>query len=452
MKKTIMALMAVGLSLTFQSCLHDDTDLFDGKSPAERLEEAVTESKQLLESADNGWMLHYYYGQDYSGGGFTYLCKFSGGKAEVSGDLFSPAYDVVSPTTVARSSYNVTEDQGPVLSFDTNNQVVHFLAQAYQDDIDGDQGDYEFIIMRTTQDSIYLKGKKWGNKVVMTRNASDFNWQSYLENIHKVVNSMSYFYNITRNGEKIGTATLDAQSRHAVVKVGNDSINRAFYMTEDGIQFQSEVKAGDVAFNSLQWNNADKSMTSADAPSVKFEGYVPDHYMTYSDWQTSFAGYGYLPTSSGDSKIQMKFDLTSDLSSYRVTSSMEYSCKLSLSAKLSYDMYAYYDKTTGHVSFPIQRVLDPTEQYPYLMVVPCATKNDGQGEYYEFNTSGCLDMMVTDDKQNGVFTWNGAGSKSVPVNSLIFLACDSSGNLVTEDESAVPVLIIKNFENFEHLQ
>lgn len=43
------------------------------------------------------------------------------------------------------------------------------------------------------------------------------------------------------------------------------------------------------------------------------------------------------------------------------------------------------------------------------------------------------------------------GSKSVPVNSLIFLACDSSGNLVTEDESAVPVLIIKNFENFEHL-
>ena len=452
MKKTILAMMAVGMSLAFQSCLHDDTDLFDGKSPAERIEEAVAESKQLLESADNGWTMHFYYGQDYSGGGFTYICKFSDGKAEVSGDLFAPGYDVVTPSTVARSSYNVTEDQGPVLTFDTDNTVIHYLAQAYQDDISGDEGDYEFIIMRTVQDSIYLKGKKWGNKVVMTRNASDFNWQNYLENIHKVVNSMSYFYDITQNGEKVGKATLDAQSRHAVVVVGNDSIDRAFYMTEDGIRFQSEVKAGDFAINELKWNDADKSMTSTEAPSVVFKGYVPDHYMTYKDWQTSFAGYGYLPASSGDSKIQMKFDITSDLSQYRVTSSMEYACKLSLSAKLSYDIYAYYDKTTGHLSFPIQRCIDPTEEYPYLMIVPCATKNDGQGEYYEFNTTGCLDMQVTNDTKDGVFVWNGAGSKSVPVNSLIFLACDSSGNLVTEDEYAVPVLIIKNFENFEHLK
>ena len=263
---------------------------------------------------------------------------------------------------------------------------------------------------------------------------------------------MSYFYNITRNGEKIGTATLDAQSRHAILKVGTDSINRAFYMTEEGLHFQQAIETDGITLTDLTWNETDKSMTTADAPSVKFEGYVPDYYMTYKDWQTSFAGYAYLPTSGGDSKIQMKFDLKSDLSSYRVTSSMEYSCKLSLSAKLSYDLYAYYDKTTGHVSFPIQRVVDPSEEYPYLMVVPCATKNDGAGEYYEFNTSGCLDMVVNNDSHDGVFAWNGEGTKSVPVNSLIFLACDSSGNLVTEDDSAVPVLIIKNFENFEHLQ
>ncbi len=452
MKKTIMAMMAVGMALTFQSCLHDDTDLFDGKSPAERMEEAVAESKELLESADNGWTMHFYYGQEYSGGGFTYLCKFSDGKANVSGDLFSPGYDVVSPSTVARSSYNVTEEQGPVLTFDTDNAVIHYLAQAYQDDISGDEGDYEFIIMRTTQDIIYLKGKKWGNKMVMTRNGSDLNWQNYLENIHKVVNSMSYFYDITKNGEKIGKATLDAQSRHAVIVVGNDSIDRAFYMTEEGIHFQSEVKTEEFAVNDLKWNDSDKSMTSDEASSIVFKGYVPDFYMTYKDWQSSFAGYAYLPASSGDSKIQMKFDIAADMSEYRVSSSMAYSCKLSLSAKLSYDIYAYYDKTNGHLSFPLQRCLDPTEEYPYLMIVPCATKNDGQGEYYEFNTSGCLDMQTTNDAHDGVFVWNGAGSKSVPVNSLIFLACDSSGNLVTENEYAVPVLIIKNFENFQHLQ
>ncbi len=452
MKKTILAMMALGMTLAFQSCLHDDTDLFDGKSPAERIEEAVDESKQLLESADNGWMMHFYYGQNYSGGGFTYLCKFSDGKAETSADLFSPAYDVVSPSTVSRSSYNVIEDQGPVLTFDTHNEVIHYLAQAYQDDIDGDQGDYEFIIMRTSQDSIYLKGKKWGNKVVMTRNKSDLNWQTYLENIHNVVNSMSYFYNITENGEKVGKATLDAQSRHAVVVVGNDSIDRAFYMTEEGIHFQSAVKAGNFVINDLKWNESDKSMTSEEAPGVVFTGYVPDFYMTYKDWLSSFAGYAYLPASSGDSKIQMKFEMESDLSEYRVSSSMEYKCKLSLSAKLSYDAYAEYDKTTGHLSFPMQRVLDPTGEYPVLMIVPCATKNGSSGEYYEFNTSGALDMQVNNETHDGVFVWNGKGSKTVPVNSLIFLACDSSGNLITEDDYAVPVLIIKNFENFEHLK
>ena len=70
------------------------------------------------------------------------------GKAYASSDI-APA------DSVATSSYDVIKDKGPVLTFNTENGIMHFLAQPYQNDVDGEQGDYEFVIMRTTNDSIF---------------------------------------------------------------------------------------------------------------------------------------------------------------------------------------------------------------------------------------------------------------------------------------------------------
>ena len=147
MKKILISLAIALVGFNFQSCsLHDETDLF-GQSAAERVEEAVKADKALLESASNGWILRYYTGENYSGGGYTFLCSFKNGKVTVSGD-------VAESSATARSSYDIVKDRGPVLSFNTYNTILHALGTPTQANVDGGQGDYEGIIEKTTNDSI----------------------------------------------------------------------------------------------------------------------------------------------------------------------------------------------------------------------------------------------------------------------------------------------------------
>lgn len=76
MKKNIIYSLLLALSLIgLQSCLHDDTKLFD-KPTAVRLDQAVKETRELLEGADAGWQLNYYTGRNYSNGANTLLFKF----------------------------------------------------------------------------------------------------------------------------------------------------------------------------------------------------------------------------------------------------------------------------------------------------------------------------------------------------------------------------------------
>lgn len=186
MKKIILGAALAFVSMSLTSCLHDNEDLFD-KPAAERMEEAVKADKELLESASNGWQMQFYTGEQYSGGGYTMFMKFKSGKAYVSSDI-APAEMVTS------SSYDVVTDHGPVLTFNTHNLIMHYLAQPSQGNVEGEQGDYEFIIMKTTQDSIYVKGKKWGNKFVMTRVPEDESWKESISKMQNVTNNMNFAY------------------------------------------------------------------------------------------------------------------------------------------------------------------------------------------------------------------------------------------------------------------
>ena len=79
MKKAFLFILfaLVGLGLT--SCLHDNEEVFDN-SAAERINIAVEKARTVLESAPNGWVLHYYRGAGYAFGGLDYTMKFINGK------------------------------------------------------------------------------------------------------------------------------------------------------------------------------------------------------------------------------------------------------------------------------------------------------------------------------------------------------------------------------------
>ena len=170
-KKVYLLFMSIVLTLSLQSCLHDDKTTFDLPA-AERIEKKVADYKALLESSEDGWVMQYYTGKNYSYGGYTLLLKFKNGHVTAMGDV----KDVEAKAT---SGYDVVKDLGPTLSFNEYNAVIHPLAETWLGSPDGAQGDYEFSILRATNDSIFVRGRKWHNDMVLTRLPKGTNWEEY---------------------------------------------------------------------------------------------------------------------------------------------------------------------------------------------------------------------------------------------------------------------------------
>ena len=99
------------------------------------------------------------------------------------------------------SLYSVKSEQATMLSFDTYNYLVHYFGQpqgSMADDPNGTLGgDYEFVISDATADRIELKGKKYGNRIVMKAFSADQTWKQYLTRIKKVEDDAFFFMNTT---------------------------------------------------------------------------------------------------------------------------------------------------------------------------------------------------------------------------------------------------------------
>lgn len=170
MKKIFFYIMFAVAGLSLQSCLHDDDEIFD-KPAAERINEAVANAKEVLTSSQEGWVMHYYVGQEYAYGGLNLAMKFTDGKVQMYNET---AKKSDGSYISAVSTYKITRDQGPVLAFDTYNDLLHVYgdpAGSGPTDVDGWEADYEFVIMNISEDqnTITLKGKKFNNTIVLER-------------------------------------------------------------------------------------------------------------------------------------------------------------------------------------------------------------------------------------------------------------------------------------------
>ena len=103
MKKVYLLFMSIVLTLSLQSCLHDDKTVFDLPA-AERIEKKVADYKALLESSEDGWVMQYYTGKNYSYGGYTLLLKFKNGHVTAMG-AYSSAKGYQLGGVYARSCY-----------------------------------------------------------------------------------------------------------------------------------------------------------------------------------------------------------------------------------------------------------------------------------------------------------------------------------------------------------
>lgn len=369
MKNIINSILIGTAVLGLSACsLHDDTELF-GEPAAERLEKNVAADKTLLESAANGWELHMWTGKDYSGGGYTYFMKFANDKVTVSSDI-APA------NMKTTSSYDVISDQGPVLTVNTYNEVFHYLAEPSMDDDDGEQQDYEFVIMRTTNDSIYLRGKKWGNHMVMTRVAESTSWEDEINKIQQMDEGLMRTFSLVEGNDTLGGVSLgDDRILTYSDKSGYKKI--PYYVSTKGITLAKPLEVNGKALQELNYDADDMSLNpdGATAQGLKLSVKLPKNYMKYSE----FAGDYNMTTYWGASKLTLHLVPAGDGKTY-----------LLKGMNANFDLTLTYDKTSGTLSLNTQHLIDMGDKQVWL----CGWNAFGEG-YLTWSTDA--GMIVSRD-------------------------------------------------------
>lgn len=309
MRNKIFNILALGALLLTTSCsLHDDNEIFNTPA-AQRIEGSIASDKALLESATNGWELHLWMGEDNTGGGYTYLMKFNNGKVSVGSEI-------ADPDMRTSSSYDVIADEGPVLTFNTYNQIFHYAAKP---ELDGSQKqqDYEFVILRTTNDSIFLRGKKYGNKMVMTRMADDVSWTDEITKIQQVDKDLMMTFTIRNNGDSIGTAEL-SDDRIMELNADGNTIEMPYYVSTTGIVLLQPIQYKGASIQNLVYNTDEMSFSSPDkgAAALALEANLPENSMYYKE----FAGTYTLSYNKGKLSIKnITLTPAGDGSTYHLT-------------------------------------------------------------------------------------------------------------------------------------
>lgn len=137
------------------ACTRDEESLFD-KSASERAQEALENAHDVLIAPANGWAMLYF--ANLESRGYNVLVTFEG-----NGRVIGTAKNALTTSnkivTDSSSTWQVALDYGPILTFDTYNEVLHAWADPRSDG-DGYLGDYEFLILHAEANYVKLKGKK----------------------------------------------------------------------------------------------------------------------------------------------------------------------------------------------------------------------------------------------------------------------------------------------------
>lgn len=193
------AIAAVLMSASLASCNHEEADIFD-QNAAHRTEEARKMYKEILLDKGGKWQMEYFTTEEEHG--YVYLFTFrNDGTVTISGnnEYITKLTNIDSnvPSYGSETSmWTILSDNGPVLSFNSYNPIFHLFADP--EDIPGTErdeqgyghsGDYEFDLMKFSNDTLYLEGKKNGAEIIMTRIAPETDDKTYLNEVVALADS-----------------------------------------------------------------------------------------------------------------------------------------------------------------------------------------------------------------------------------------------------------------------
>ncbi len=184
MKKIFGILLCASVLLPLSSCFKQEDDIWE-QSSAQRTEAKVNEYYELLTSAENGWVMEYFANESEKG--YPIIVKFDAHK-----NVLMAANNAVSSGGAYKEqngNYEIISDQGPVLTFNVNNSLLHTFADPSSDGI-GHNGDYEFVIYEGDSEHFKMKGKKHGLEVYLYKMPADQDWETYYDKITEHMDAM----------------------------------------------------------------------------------------------------------------------------------------------------------------------------------------------------------------------------------------------------------------------
>ena len=239
MKKIFNTMLLLAATLLFSACTYEVDDTFD-QSSAERIAAALKKNKQVLTSAENGWIMEYYAATGF--GGYNVYVKFTeDDQVTVQNELFDAEES-------ATSHYKLEQSEGVILSFDEYNKYFHYFSDPngnvsglgpYYDGT-GMNGDLEFRMVSVTDDRIEMTGKKHGSKIVLTKVGEDFDWAAYKAQVEAVEESYSFSQYGFVVDDEMFRAEVSYRCFYVTINAGTEEeqeIGVPYIVKPEGLQF-----------------------------------------------------------------------------------------------------------------------------------------------------------------------------------------------------------------------
>ena len=276
--KKILYVFAASALLLVPSCQSFEPDVFD-ESSAARMGTFLTEIQEALVDEPYGWSLDYYPGSKYAGTTFT--ISFTSQKATVRHEN--------NPSKSETSTYILKRDDGPVLSFDTYNTILHQYATPSSRLYQAKGGDFEFEItsFNKTTHEVVLIGKRSRN--TCTLRPLEKPAEKYLEDIRSFEKGLTIAAAAANIGGKEYETYLDAGTRS--ISIGekgapDDSLKTYRYiLTDRSIRFMKPFSVESTEFSEWTFNADNETLSGSD---VTFNKFFPAGYISYEDYLGTF--------------------------------------------------------------------------------------------------------------------------------------------------------------------
>lgn len=288
------------------ACSRDEESLFD-KPAAIRAQEAIDNAIEVLTSQKNGWEMAYFplseSTAELAAKGYNIVLRFdkSGYVSATAKNATTTQNKMVTDTA---STWAVKSDYGPILTFDTYNDVFHAWSDPEPDGA-GQMGDYEFLILKATPEVVVLKGKKRASYSVMRpmKNADLASYFAATENMMATLFGNNNIVALNQDGNRKylynGSTGQFLSAEYGAPLVAETATVHPVCATEDGIivstGFGEDIHEHIFLYDSVNGELRGESGTliSAGNLNLLFKSYFSDNLL---GWAIDTTGIEYVAT------------------------------------------------------------------------------------------------------------------------------------------------------------